>query len=80
MQYTQEAIASQRNIYRASVAGLPSYALADIGEIDMNWPIVLKNLRRQADALAYFGAYCNKLVDLDIQRIVMAGNHVGGQW
>ena len=80
-QFIQEALGMERTEYgERSLVGAPCLVLSTPVPKDMNWSLLMKNLKRRAEALAYFGSFCNILADVQVQKTMMGMQLVPEEW
>lgn len=80
-QFIQEALGMERTEYgERSLVGAPCLVLSAPVPRDMNWSLLMKDLKRRAEALAYFGSFCNILADVQIQKTMMGMQLVPEEW
>ena len=81
MQFVQEALGMERTTYgERSLVGAPCLVLSSPPPRDMNWGLISKNLKRRADALNFFGSFCNILADVQMQKTMIVMGLVPNDW
>lgn len=81
LQFVQEALGMERTIYgERSLVGAPALVLSSPPPRDMNWMLISRNLKRRAEALNFFGSFCNLMADVQMQKSMIIMGLIPDEW